>query len=1002
MTRARPVDLAVLTPVFRRILESLTLPADGAEPRLYDYEDVIRIQEEAHTAWQSNDAGRTGKLLVRQLQASTDTFLWNVARGHDTPGTVLLFAAEALLSLSNLGVKPEALRAAREVVERARSGEDPSVDDLAAAIRAAEIERIGERPRDEFGLHRALARWALHQAVARDKTGDVGETESLLCDAVDDFLAALGSDSITVEVGAEFRATLAAQGLSREQIGRAVARFERSALLQDLAEAVGRLKDLSFRGGDSGYEHELTSMMVDVADERVAVASFGDTPVRMVSSDELTSVIDARVAHAYSLLSLGDPASARAALATLAQAEASLVKMEAARDATTPLGLVPIEKKVELRGSLSVLAAKLAFHLGDMNEMFARVAQGEAAVAAMLDNSLRANLTLELGELRAIAQGQVPEHRQAGSPPVADAPYDRLRRCHDISNEVRLAVNIGDIQRALTLGAEGLALALSVSPFHQQVAELLLNIALGLDRRMSGQVPVVDGGTTRDSIDRHDLAVWVLCLDAAADVLDARRVLTANETARLSLAETELARHIADAMIEMYAFRVPVPVPEMAIAAAERFRSRILEMDIRARRRMTPRARPAIAAVPTLEALDPQLAVATAAHYVSSQTKALLEAGGEPPPITHDAIGEVAREIGTPVLIVQRLGPTVALLGLAADGQASCVRSPAPTDDWNAAAETMVSRLAAFAPDEPIDGTHGPPAERVLWDAMFEPMKHLWRDGGALIVVPHRDLALLPFGLLRGPDGRTAAERFNLSLSPSLGMLRLLRGRGSLAHRLPQKAVLFGDPNLDRSQSRRFGPLPEAREEVDTIRRRLVGAGVDDRSIALRIGADATEREYRKIAPGADLVHFACHAFLPRNLPAELSHLVLASDPPHDGLLLASEVPDIPLHEALVFLSACESARGQPTADGVLGLGRAFLLAGARAVVMSYFRVHDTVAKVFAGHFYDALLDHDAGRDAAGALREASSRTRRELEAGSVPGVAPHAAHWGAFVVVGD
>jgi len=73
-------------------------------------------------------------------------------------------------------------------------------------------------------------------------------------------------------------------------------------------------------------------------------------------------------------------------------------------------------------------------------------------------------------------------------------------------------------------------------------------------------------------------------------------------------------------------------------------------------------------------------------------------------------------------------------------------------------------------------------------------------------------------------------------------------------------------------------------------------------------------------------------ALVPSALTVAMSALFLAAGS-GDGLLMATEVGEVPLRDAVVFLSACETGGGTPTVDGVLGLSRAFLKAGARAAM---------------------------------------------------------------------
>jgi CHAT domain-containing protein len=152
-------------------------------------------------------------------------------------------------------------------------------------------------------------------------------------------------------------------------------------------------------------------------------------------------------------------------------------------------------------------------------------------------------------------------------------------------------------------------------------------------------------------------------------------------------------------------------------------------------------------------------------------------------------------------------------------------------------------------------------------------------------------------------------------------------------------------------------------------------------------------------------VHLACHAAVRE--PVAESALFLASGPHDDGRLLPDEIAGVRMPGALIFLSACQTGLGRPTSDGVLGLSRAFIEAGARCVVMSMWKVADEAAARLAHHFYAELLRKQGIATAAQALRAAMRATRKDLASGSVVTsrhevLDDHPAHWAPFLLLGD
>ena len=158
------------------------------------------------------------------------------------------------------------------------------------------------------------------------------------------------------------------------------------------------------------------------------------------------------------------------------------------------------------------------------------------------------------------------------------------------------------------------------------------------------------------------------------------------------------------------------------------------------------------------------------------------------------------------------------------------------------------------------------------------------------------------------------------------------------------------------------------------------------------LGGNATEERVRASLAGASIIHLATHGLANIERPG-LSTLVFAMpsvSSKEDGFLHAFEVEHLRLSADLVVLSACETGRGQVRGDeGVLALDRAFLLAGAKAVVSSLWVVDDDSTATLMTAFHASLK---AGNPADVALAFAMDKTRA---------VKPDPYFWSGFRLTG-
>lgn len=324
---------------------------------------------------------------------------------------------------------------------------------------------------------------------------------------------------------------------------------------------------------------------------------------------------------------------------------------------------------------------------------------------------------------------------------------------------------------------------------------------------------------------------------------------------------------------------------------------------------------------------------------------------------------------------------------------------------------------------------------RLVWD----PVASRLESAHHIFVVPagslhHLSLATLPTGdsayLVEGESlfHHLSAER---DLVPS--RLPEKRGEGALAVGGVQFDLDVEGQNPDRVASRSSGdavcrdaerlnflPLPASAAEARQMLELWSTAGATGRPSGL-LGRAATESAFKKSAPGQRYLHLATHGFLRLKTcaspaaqaaagtenPLLLTGLAMAganvgqtlAAGEDDGLLTGEEIAALDLSSVeWTVLSACSTGLGETTAsEGVLGLRRAFRMAGVGTIISSLWPIDDEATRTFMAELYQARLGR--GLDTAAALRAASLallKARRER------GESTHPHGWGAFLAEGD
>jgi len=310
-----------------------------------------------------------------------------------------------------------------------------------------------------------------------------------------------------------------------------------------------------------------------------------------------------------------------------------------------------------------------------------------------------------------------------------------------------------------------------------------------------------------------------------------------------------------------------------------------------------------------------------------------------------------------------------------------------------------------------------------LWDPLAPALVN-----NRIIIVPDGPLSVVPFGALALGDGRYLLEDLRISYTETASDLV----RWKRAEPVKKDGVLlvggveYGDAPTNESEGllamrsacleRDFDPLPGTRGEVEEL-----ASAFEERKLEARVLTDdaPTEATLAQEVQGQRILHLATHGFFASGQcksalggdaginPMLLSGVVLAgANQPSDvggdtdALWTAEEVALLDLEGTeLVVLSACETGLGEiAPGDGVLGLRRAFSVAGARTTVMSLWPVPDLTTRRLMIDMYEGILRKKKPLSTADALREAQLAILEEIRAeGKL--LSPHV--WAAFVASG-
>jgi CHAT domain-containing protein/tetratricopeptide (TPR) repeat protein len=340
-------------------------------------------------------------------------------------------------------------------------------------------------------------------------------------------------------------------------------------------------------------------------------------------------------------------------------------------------------------------------------------------------------------------------------------------------------------------------------------------------------------------------------------------------------------------------------------------------------------------------------------------------------------------------------------------------------------------------------------AGQELRRSVFDPLVEALGDRPRLLLSPDGDLTRLPFGVLPTDEGRLLLEDHAISyINCGRDVLR----SGAPGAGRSTNPLVVADPDFDfggdgaLAAETADGRSARRSRDLDGSLRfpinRLEGTRREGEQIARMLGEQpwmeggVLESRLKEECHSPRILHVATHGFFLEDQHRELrdyvrrfglmdrltdemradilgplpeypllrSGLILAGVNTwhkkgrqplpgiEDGLLTAEDVTGLDLLDTeLVVLSACDSGLGEVhTGEGVFGLQRAFILAGAKTLIMSLWKVPDQQTQELMVDFYRRLL---AGEGKAEALRQAQLGIKEKY---------PDPYFWGAFVCLGD
>jgi CHAT domain-containing protein/uncharacterized protein HemY len=265
-----------------------------------------------------------------------------------------------------------------------------------------------------------------------------------------------------------------------------------------------------------------------------------------------------------------------------------------------------------------------------------------------------------------------------------------------------------------------------------------------------------------------------------------------------------------------------------------------------------------------------------------------------------------------------------------------------------------------------------------------------------LVIVPTGRLGIIPFEALSSNKIKNVDSFDDAAFLVESKSVRYEFSAGLLLQK--EKQSFTKDPSIflcapvTFPEKDHLNELPGTESEVQTISSLFTAKSI---SAKLFTRQDASEQAIKSAElKNYRLIHFATHGVVDEASP-ELSRIFLQNNSgSEDGNLFAGEIYNLEMDADLVTLSACQTGLGKISkGEGVMGLSRALIYAGAQNIIVSFWSVSDESTSELMKTFYNSMLENPASGYAANLRHAKLSLIKNEKYA------APF--YWAPFILIG-